>query len=144
MLGGPVRGIVGLSLPLLFACCETSVDFPCADVLIESADNEVSICANVARTAEERRQGLLAYPPLTPGGGLYFVFPAQDELCFHTEGLGYTITTLWISDDGRVVAKETMPPATTAICHGPAQYVLEALPEELDSTQVGDQVTGPK
>lgn len=103
------------------------------------------LCAGVARTEEERRAGLTAWPPLDQQTALLLVFSTEGELCITTEVIDQTIDILFARSDGEVgaVACERSP-ADPIVCADEAQVVLERLPDPGCASWVGGRLwTGP-
>lgn len=112
---------------------------------------ELSIQAEVARTPEERGQGLSERPSLPDDGGMLFVFPDERRPGFWMRGMRFALDFIWISRDRRVVdlTQDVPPPepdASQLPLYRPAQPVLYVLEVNAGTirqfgVQVGDTVT---
>ena len=95
---------------------------------------EVSVQASVARTPEERQQGLSGTPYLPEGVVKLFVFDAVGDLGIWMKDMQYPIDILWLDTAGQVVHIEDMVQPNTYVSDTnaevfnspvPAQYVIE-------------------
>ncbi|MEQ9646478.1 MAG: DUF192 domain-containing protein [Sandaracinaceae bacterium] len=126
-----------LALALLAACGCPDDELPLAVIGVASS---LEVCAEVADTEEERRQGLMGHAPLGPGEGMYFDFPVEQEICFYNAGVDFSIDILFADTDGTVVAIERRVPAgdTTLRCQGATKLALEVAAGALDDHAIGD------
>jgi len=93
----------------------------------------------VADTAWTRMRGLLGYPPLRPGEGLW-IRPSNGV---HTVGMRYPIDVLFLDGRRRVIdLYENLPPLRLTRVRWAARSVIELpVPVIVESgTQVGDQL----
>lgn len=112
-------------------------------VVIESDEAVVlDVVADVARTADERRQGLRGQPPLAPGAGLLLDFPVEGEVCLFNDGVSFAIDAVYAAADGQVRAVERGIPAgdAGARCHEGVQQVLEVAAGEAGAVSLGDRL----
>jgi hypothetical protein len=73
--------------------------------------------AEVARTEEARRIGLMGREALAEGDGMLFVFPEEGEYRFWMKNMFFPIDLIWIAADGRVRAvTQNAAPCTGAQC----------------------------
>jgi uncharacterized membrane protein (UPF0127 family) len=113
------------------ACSED----PCDDlreIQLHTAGMEDSLafCAHEAITVEERKAGLLAYPPLQENEALLIVFPIEGEVCITTEDMAYAIDVLFLNEEGAVVESGCDRDTTEPIlCVDGVKEVLETLPQ---------------
>ena len=113
------------------ACSEE----PCGDLRevqlqMEGMAETTSLCAHEAITEEERKAGLLAYPPLQDNEALLIVFPMEGEVCITTEKMAYAIDVLFLNEEGLVVESGCDRDATEPIvCVDGVKEVLERLPQ---------------
>lgn len=96
---------------------------------------QAQLTAELARTPEERAQGLSSREPLGEREGMLFVFEAPGRYSFWMKEMRFALDMLWI-EDGRVVHVERhVPPPVTGLTDlsrlpvytpsQPATYVLE-------------------
>lgn len=94
----------------------------------------VQIIAEVARTKDERTEGLMNRDSLPYNGGMLFIFDSEDRYSFWMKNTKIPLDIIWISADDKVVHIErNAQPCTTPICERftptrPAKYVLETNP----------------
>lgn len=111
---------------------------------------ETAITVEVAKTDEERRQGLSGREPLRENTGMLFDFDENSRPSFWMKDMNFAIDIIWI-DDGEVVAikKEVQPEPDTPEeeltlypAPQPIDYVLEvnAGYSEENNIEVGDSV----
>jgi len=96
-----------LALALLAACGCPDDELPLAVIGVASS---LEVCAEVADTEEERRQGLMGHAPLGPGEGMYFDFPVEQEICFYNAGVDFSIDILFATGRGVVVGRALVAP----------------------------------
>ncbi len=113
----------------------------------------LTIQAEVARTAQERAQGLSGRPSLPDDGGMLFVFAEEGRPGFWMRGMRFPLDFIWISRDRRVVdLMEDVPPPEPGVPDAelpryqpvePVLYVLEVNAGVVREfgIQVGDMVT---
>ena len=126
----PRRFLTGLvvALGLLAAACSSSerVEVHIGGLVVE---------AEVARTSEERRQGLSGRSSLPDDGGMLFVFQEEGRPGFWMRAMRFPLDFIWISGDGLVVdLTEDVPPPEPGVLDedlpryqpdAPVLYVLE-------------------
>ena len=90
-----------------------------------------TIFADLAKTEEERTQGLMFRKTLNADQGMLFVFEEEGLYSFWMKNMNFSIDILWLDRQKRIVhlerdvppcKKEPCPTYTTAL---PAKYVLE-------------------
>jgi uncharacterized membrane protein (UPF0127 family) len=97
--------------------------------LSEMKIGEQIVLASVARTPEQRKQGLSHTPALPAGVVKLFVFPQASTWGFWMKDMNYAIDIIWADEDSRVVhvAADVSPDSypTSFSSPEPAQYVIE-------------------
>jgi uncharacterized membrane protein (UPF0127 family) len=85
------------------------------------------IHAEVAKTEESRRTGLMFRDKLENNDGMLFVFEAPDVQCFWMHNTTLPLSIAFIADDGTVVNVDNMAPETdtTHCSKKPVRYALE-------------------
>ncbi len=91
---------------------------------------EQSWSVEVAKTQEQRQQGLMLRESLSEGNGMLFIF---EEIDFHSFWMKNTLIPLdviWISENMKVVDIQTLTPCEAEECPSfvpsvKAKYVLE-------------------
>lgn len=128
-------------LVLGFLGCETPS--PCEvdlEVISHSGAPNLSICASLAQTAEERRRGLQGQAPMAPGEGLLIVFPVEGEVCITNAGVDFAIDAAFVDASRAIVAVESYAAQEDRVrCHAPVREVLELL--QGSGVSVGDLLT---
>lgn len=128
-----VAAVVTLCLAWVFLDA-TLAEGPNAPQKEISAMREVAIDGNVvhvelARTPEERRQGLSGRAGLAIDEGLLFVFETEGKWGFWMKDMLFPIDIVWIGSDGKVAfIKEDVAPESypeSFVPDRPALYVLE-------------------
>lgn len=111
------------------------------------------IQAELARTPEERAQGLSGRASLPDDGGMLFVFQEERRATFWMQGMRFPLDFIWISRDRRVAdLTENVPPPEPGVPgdelprYQPGEPVLYALEVNAGvirefGVQVGDVVT---
>lgn len=125
-----------LSGALLTSSCQ------CPDeVRLTGAETTLSVCAERARTEDERARGLMGRDPLAPGEGLLLEWPVETELCLFNRGVDFAIDMVFADAAGTVVAIErgVSPGDETLRCHV-AMRVLETAAFEADGFGPGDRL----
>lgn len=127
---------VAITPTLLVACA----DIPLTEVWGPDGALRLRVDADVARTAEARRQGLAGRNGLDEGRGLLLVFPTEGEVCIDNAAVGFPIDALFASSAGQVVAIERSIPAgdTASRCHQPVAQVLELADGAARAVLLGD------
>lgn len=109
----------------------------------------VAVAVTVAKTEEERKQGLSGVEGLREQAGKLFIFDRPDTYGIWMKDMLFPIDIIWISEDLRVVdIHENVSPDTYPTIFSPrepARFVLEANAFFVDSfaINVGDRVTLP-
>ncbi len=102
----------------------------------------------VARTTEQKRQGLMLRESIGPREGMIFVYDTDQHLAFWMKDTIIPLTLVFLSKDGEILQVEYLKPFSlkTVISARAARYGLE-LPEgilEELGVGVGDRVNLPK
>ena len=105
---------------------------------------EQSWSVEVAKTQEQRQQGLMLRESLSEGNGMLFIF---EEIDFHSFWMKNTLIPLdviWISENMKVVDIQTLTPCESEECPSfvpsvKASYVLEVSAGSFEGI-VGDSV----
>lgn len=115
---------------------------PSEHVSVVRADGraELSVCAAIASSEEDRRRGLMGSAPLEPGGGLLLIVPVDQELCVYNAGVGFPIDVLFADASGFVVGLERAIPAgdERVRCYAHVSQILEVAAGELAPFSAGD------
>ncbi len=151
----PQRLLPGLivALAVLAAACGGSERIEVRSERIEVRIGELVIDAEVARTPEERGQGLSGRSSLPDEGGMLFVFQQEGQPGFWMREMRFPLDFIWISQDGLVMdLTEDVPPPDAGVPDeplpryqpdAPVLYVLEVNAGIIrqSGVQVGDAVT---
>lgn len=105
--------------------CQTN---PSLDMKTVRANGR-TIDAEVARTGEQKVQGLSDRNCLGNGKGMLFVYDLSGDYCYWMKDMNFAIDMIWIDDEQKIVTiKEGVTPSTypqTFCPDKPARYVLE-------------------
>lgn len=146
------RPILAALLAILLAALAVGCSGAPSD-RIEVRIGRLVVQAELARTAEERAQGLSGRDSLPEDAGMLFVFPDDMQSAFWMKGMRFPLDFIWISRDLRVVAvtENVPPPAPGAwddelpryISSAPVLYTLEVNAGAIrqSGVRVGDTVT---
>jgi uncharacterized membrane protein (UPF0127 family) len=88
-------------------------------------------------------RGLMFRRDLPEDEGLLFVYGHESilETSIHMLFMFFSIATVWLDKEGRVVDKVLAKPWRLAYApHKPAQYFIEARPSLLDRVKIGDRL----
>lgn len=91
-----------------------------------------------------RLRGLMFRSSLPEDEGLLFVYGRESRMdtSIHMFFMAFSIATIWLDKDGRVVDKTLAKPWRPAYAsRTPAQYVIEARPSLLDRVTIGDRLS---
>lgn len=123
------RLLAALSLSLLLpalSSCDGECAGTTATVLAPDGSARLEVCAEVARTEAERKQGLLGRDSLPPDEGLVIWFPLEGEACITGAGMAFAIDTVFAAESGGVVAVERFAEGDAkVVCHDGVRAVLE-------------------
>jgi uncharacterized membrane protein (UPF0127 family) len=110
-----------------------------------------TVFAEVAATAEERRDGLMYREDLPEGTGMLFVFPDEAMRSFWMSNTYLPLDIAFISSNNRVVDIKQMEPEDTDLTDSdaPAMYALEVIQGwfEAQGIEVGTEaqiIFGPR
>ena len=97
----------------------------------------------VAKTQEQRQQGLMLRESLEEGSGMLFLFEESGFHAFWMKNTLIPLDVIWISEDMKVVDVQTLQPCRVEECQSfvpskKAKYVLEVRAETFNGG-VGDQ-----
>jgi len=82
-----------------------------ADLVIERAGMELlSINVEIARTEEERNQGLMFRKKLPDGKGMIFIFERDQQLSFWMKNTLIPLSIAFIASDGKITEIKDMQP----------------------------------
>jgi uncharacterized membrane protein (UPF0127 family) len=119
-----------LSVCLLFiflACAPRKL--PTEEIPIERAGQGIAVVkAEIARTQEERNNGLMFRKKLPDGEGMLFVFEADQVLSFWMKNTYIPLSIAYIAYDGRIIDIKDMYPHDTnsVVSSRSVRYALEA------------------
>jgi uncharacterized membrane protein (UPF0127 family) len=95
---------------------------------IESAAGTTRISVELAKTPEQREQGLMFRRRLAADAGMLFLYPEEQPINMWMKNTVIPLDMLFIASDGRIVgvAERAVPLSTVTIPSGqPARAVLE-------------------
>jgi len=91
-------------------------------------DGEATLEVEVARSAEERAQGLMSHKQLGPDNGMIFVWDSPVQRGFWMKDTAIPLSIAFIAEDGTIIDIQEMQPFSTKQ-HMPASeyvYAVEA------------------
>jgi len=119
-------------LILFFLCCSFAAcgpkKFAVRELPIERDGQVVAVLkAEIARTQEERAQGLMHRKTLPDGEGMFFVFERDQVLSFWMKNTVIPLSIAFIASDGRIIEIKDMYPLDTNSVSSSrsARYALE-------------------
>lgn len=103
-----------------------------------------TVVAEVARTVDQRGQGLMDRDFLAPGAGMIFVFDDEEVRSFWMQDTYIPLDIAYLDADARIIDIQQMEPESTRMhtSSGPAMFALE-VPQGWFAEmgiEVGDQV----
>lgn len=109
-------------------CMARGLTFETRELTIETAQGKViPISVEMARTDEERSQGLMNRKSLTDGKGMLFVFEKDQILSFWMKNTLIPLSIAFISSEGKILEIHDMEPGDMNPLHSSrsARYALE-------------------
>ncbi|MCL1837547.1 MAG: DUF192 domain-containing protein [Treponema sp.] len=110
---GAFRGLLCLALIAAnasFAACSPK-KLPTTALTIERAGAaEIEITVEIARTEDERAQGLMHRKKLPDGEGMLFIFDRDQQLSFWMKNTIIPLSIAFIASDGRITEIKDMQP----------------------------------
>jgi uncharacterized membrane protein (UPF0127 family) len=102
----------------------------------------------VARTAEQKRQGLMKRKTLGAREGMIFVYETDQHLAFWMKNTAIPLTLAFLSKDGRIVQIEELKPLSlkSVVSERAVRYGLELAAGVLEElgVDVGERVILPE
>ncbi|MDR0382766.1 MAG: DUF192 domain-containing protein [Spirochaetaceae bacterium] len=97
-------------------------------VIVNQAGEDVSLVAELARTAEEQGRGLMFRKKLEDGEGMLFVYERDQILSFWMKNTTIPLSIAFISGGGRIVEIKDMRPLNLSPVRSSrsVRYALEA------------------
>ena len=116
--------------------------------IIRASGDSVKIMAEIAKTDEERRQGLMFREELPEGEAMLFVFERDDRHSFWMKNTLIPLSIAFISSEGEIVEIKDMQPhnENSVAPSRMVRYALEAPQGWFDRAGIkpGDTITGIK
>jgi uncharacterized membrane protein (UPF0127 family) len=129
---------------LTSACLLCACGSDRALVVAPSGEARLSVAIRRARTAEERRAGLSAIPPLGPDEGLLLELPQASTACITNAPVSYGVDAVYARADSVVVAVETFAAGEAdARCHDAVLQILEVRAGAASLVRPGDRLVAP-
>ena len=125
------------------------VAFERGEVVIDTAGGPVRLSVELARTQEQRAQGLMFRERVAADAGMLFLYERDGEIGMWMRNTLIPLDMLFLARDGRIIniVERTVPLSTTAISSaGPARAVLEVNGGTVQrlGIQPGDRVRFPE
>ncbi|MDR2097460.1 MAG: DUF192 domain-containing protein [Spirochaetaceae bacterium] len=97
-------------------------------VIVNEAGENVTVNAEIARSAEEQRTGLMFRKKLDDGEGMLFIYQRDQILSFWMKNTAIPLSIAFISGDGRILEIRDMRPQSLASVKSSrsVRYALEA------------------
>jgi uncharacterized membrane protein (UPF0127 family) len=99
-----------LLLVMGLSSCAAQPKFEIKNMVLEGSGRTVAIQVEIARTNEQRSQGLMHRTKLDDGKGMLFVFDRDDILSFWMRNTLIPLSIAFISSDGRIMEIRDMEP----------------------------------
>lgn len=103
---------------------------PRGELVIETASGPLRLDVEVARTDQQRSQGLMFRTSLEADSGMIFIYDSPREVAMWMKNTILSLDMVFIAEDGRitrVVANTTPMSEATIPSRGPVRAVLELL-----------------
>ncbi|RTL76420.1 MAG: DUF192 domain-containing protein [Bradyrhizobiaceae bacterium] len=145
--GRAAAALLALSLGCGLAANPTqAADMQTLEIVTKSGVKVFNV--EIARTTEEREQGLMYRKELPDGQGMLFDFSPQQEVSMWMKNTYVSLDMIFIRADGRIlrIAENTKPLSERIISSGgPVKAVLEVVAgtARKDGIAAGDRVAGP-
>jgi uncharacterized membrane protein (UPF0127 family) len=101
-------------LPLLLvmglSSCSAQAGFEKKNMVLQGSGRTVAIQVEIARTDEQRSQGLMYRTRLDDGQGMLFIFDRDEILSFWMKNTEIPLSIAFISSDGRIMEIRDMEP----------------------------------
>ena len=102
----------------------------------------------IARTIEEKRQGLMNRDNLPESKGMLFIYSSEGFYSFWMKNMEFPLDIIWINKDKEIVhIKKNVQPCLENTCHGfgseeKAMYILEINSGLIDKIgiKIGDKI----
>lgn len=112
-------------------------------IIVKTRTGEKTFQCALCLDELSRQLGLMGQQ-LTGGQGAFFDFDSMKELALWMKNCICDLDAIFIDEEGKVIHKASMKcsePNVVHRCPYAARYVLEILPSESSSINVGDQVS---
>ena len=114
-------------LTTVFPSCSSLESFEKIEIPIEGRNGNVTVIAELARTAAQREQGLMHRKDLKDGYGMLFIFDRDEILSFWMKNTLIPLSIAFIAYDGRILEIHDMQPGNLNPVYSSrsARYALE-------------------
>ncbi len=105
-----------------------AVEFPKTSLVISTGAGEVALNVEVARSAEQRSQGLMFRTAMAPDTGMLFIYQTSGTISMWMKNTILSLDMLFIAGDGRItrIVRHTTPMSEAVIgSRGAVRAVLE-------------------
>jgi len=112
---------------LVLSGCRAQEKFEKKEIFIEGRSGRLSIKAELARTPDQRQQGLMHRKELKDGEGMLFIFDSDQLLSFWMKNTLIPLSIAYIASDGRILEIYDMEPGNLnpVMSSRSARYALE-------------------
>ena len=103
-------------------------DFPRGELIIDTASGPLRLDVEIARTSEQRAQGLMFRTALAADSGMIFIYDSPRDIAMWMKNTILPLDMVFIAEDGRVtrIVANTAPMSEATIpSRGPVRAVLE-------------------
>jgi uncharacterized membrane protein (UPF0127 family) len=132
---------------LALTCRGAGQSFEKVNLLIESGGGETVLRVELARTGEQRSQGLMNRKKLDDGEGMLFIFDQDQILSFWMKDTLIPLSIAFINSDGRILEIRDMEPGNLnpVVSIRSGRYALEVPQGWFTRAGItpGDRVTLP-
>lgn len=126
----PVHGFLIVAAVVMgtWPSAATAVEFPKARLQVATSTGDVTLAIELARTPDQRSQGLMFRTEMAPDAGMLFIYDSPGTISMWMKNTILSLDMLFIAGDGRIthIVAHTMPMSETIIgSRGTARAVLE-------------------
>jgi len=128
LLRAPFTPLWLFFLFVVFLVSCNSQKLPVQEILIERDGQVIAVVkAEIARTHEERTQGLMYREKLPDGEGMFFIFETDQVLSFWMKNTYIPLSIAYITFDGRIIDIKDLYPRdeNSVLSSRSARYALE-------------------
>lgn len=121
-----VMTVIILSLLIIKTAIPNDIIFAKEQLILNGEEYSIEI----ARSAKQRRHGLMFRDHLEERQGMLFIYPRSDDHRIWMKNTLIPLTVIWLDKDKKVIGLKKLPPCTSDPCPSygvskPSKYILE-------------------